>query len=295
MKIRIPEFSSDLSNARTGSRALVSWNIAILAASSILCLPGISQSAGARWRPDGFDVGFIYSTKELAAKAMAEHTCETQVNPGGFASCEVLSITFHTEAPLYATYSYATRSLFPGYWENGTWHSDAYTTSTLTRAAMAAPIVDRFHYDNVGQCPKYGNPIFPLSGLKKQAVGLYLTGTGLDLTLNYDTRSFIGALPDSFLLPGFFGKAWFSSLHKEMLATAYSAGVAEVRFIRGDGNSTNFALSAGQLVANPGAIDTMVKLAAGWRYYDQISNVVETYGQSGKILLSASIAGRTLT
>jgi len=77
--------------------------------------------------------------------------------------------------------------------------------------------------------PSRGNPIYPLTGVKRQDIDLGLRVAGQSLTLSYDTRSKVpGAANTShWQVPALaaFGPLWQTSLHKSMVLQAANGQV----------------------------------------------------------------------
>jgi YD repeat-containing protein len=76
-------------------------------------------------------------------------------------------------------------------------------------------------YNKPGMCPKLGDPIYPLTGSRRQDVDLGLRIGGQPLTLVYDTAPQVpeAAGGSTWLLPApaSFGSMWQSSLHKSLV------------------------------------------------------------------------------
>ena len=70
--------------------------------------------------------------------------------------------------------------------------------------------------------PALGNPIYPLTGVKRQEVELGISIGGEPIKLSYDTRFVLpgAASNSSMVAPPSFGGLWQSSLHKSMVLSA---------------------------------------------------------------------------
>ena len=145
--------------------------------------------------------------------------------------------------------------------------------------------------------PQHGNPIFPLTGSKREMVAL--PGLpGLPLRLSYDTRR---KLPSSeagvaFTLAGpvSFGELWESSLHRRLLVESVG-GTPRVQVARGLGVWVTFKAEAGGYVTSPHVRDRLVSHSNGWRYHDVQAQAIESYSTAGQLLEIRYATGRKLS
>lgn len=148
--------------------------------------------------------------------------------------------------------------------------------------------------------PGSGNPIFPLSGSKRQVVSLGFQVGPEAAELVYETRALVPYAPGSAKVNG---KAaflpnlntglpspWSSNLHKGLAITAES-----IQAHRGAGRWISFARSGSVATAPAGVNDRLVASGTGWRYEDQTAGATETYDAAGRIQGLASHSGSRLS
>jgi len=167
------------------------------------------------------------------------------------------------------------------------------------------PVVDRSH-DNpqAGQQACAGNPIFPLTGAKRQSETLLRWSATLPpLSIGYDNRRMLpNADPQGAFLPvpsPSFGLLWESSLHKRLVVQqGGSPGYyRNAQVSRGLGVWVSFYRD----VANPNLApdgdisDRLVSLANSWRFVDANAQTQEIYNSSGVIQTVAFARGDSLT
>ncbi len=155
-----------------------------------------------------------------------------------------------------------------------------------------------------GGNPSLGNPIFPLTGAKRQSLPL-ISGVGDEaLTATYDTREY---LPRTGSTEGWmeapppsFGALWHGSMHKRLVFQSLGALNGDVSntiaAYRGAGvwqtfnrvTSTQYAL-----VRDP---SVKLTLASGeWLLLDPHKGTIDVFDTSGVLLRTASRSGALLT
>ncbi|MDP1956267.1 MAG: hypothetical protein Q8K71_17530 [Polaromonas sp.] len=145
--------------------------------------------------------------------------------------------------------------------------------------------------------PGKGNPIYPLTGSKSEAVATGVEIGGVQLNLTYDSVSKApGSISSAYSHAPSFGELWFTNLHRKLnvsptlkSATA-SRGNGSVVSFSGDGSGT-FSASANQrasLVTLPAA--------AGYRFSDPdpASGAQEFYNKQGQLTQLVSAQGKVL-
>lgn len=146
-------------------------------------------------------------------------------------------------------------------------------------------------------CPCFGNPIYPLTGSKKEFVetGFYVGTRSLRLT--YDSARHLTASAAGILAKDFgdlpaFGALWLSSLHRKLIVTPAGTGA---KIFRGDGNTRDFLFQNGAYVAAAGNADQLIPHSLGYRYVDSTNKSIETYSSSGQLTSLADVSGNVLT
>jgi YD repeat-containing protein len=161
--------------------------------------------------------------------------------------------------------------------------------------------VDLFHDKPLACSPKFGNPIYPLTGSRAQAevLGSWLAG-GQALTARYDTRRMIPvegpADPwNATALPSFAG-LWHSSWHRSLVIQSDPQGAAlAVQASRGGGVWVSFQRNdADQYRPDADVNDRLERLSAGWRYLDAAARSEETYDNQGRLSAIDFAAGERL-
>jgi YD repeat-containing protein len=159
--------------------------------------------------------------------------------------------------------------------------------------------IDRWHDKPHLGCSA-GNPIFPLTGTKRQSETLVQWLPGLSaVSITYDNRR---KLPNSDQEGRFahvaapsFGGLWESSLHKRLVfQTGGSPGRwKNVQASRGAATWTSFTRPTGQSSWLPDndVTDRITALTSGWRYKDVAAQTQETYDSLGILQSVASAQG----
>jgi YD repeat-containing protein len=142
-----------------------------------------------------------------------------------------------------------------------------------------------------------GNPIYPLTGAKREFVQTEVSIGGLDFILTYDTT---GKLPANraveqagFADSNVLGALWKSSLHHILQV---SPNLKKAHFTKGDGTILGFdGNGAGVFTGEAGNPNKLVSISGGYRYTDIDSGDVETFDTAGKLQSIATRRGQILT
>ena len=142
-------------------------------------------------------------------------------------------------------------------------------------------------------CPA-GNPIYPLSGVKRDHIGMGISLQGVEFSLTYDTTPKArpsGAEPALAPVRGF-GPLWSSSFHKKLMIVG-SNKAAMVS--RGNGYVVSFDGSSGSLVASGNVPHRLASVSGGYLFSDVLTGVLETYDTSGRLRTVSKPSGEVLT
>ncbi|TFY97104.1 LamG-like jellyroll fold domain-containing protein [Ramlibacter humi] len=134
-----------------------------------------------------------------------------------------------------------------------------------------------------------GNPIYPLTGAKRQSVDTGLSVGGIPLTLTYDTTPALNGLPARRLRS--FGRLWSSTFHRSIEVVS---GGRVLSAHRGDGRVTVFVLKNGVYTADGDEVDKVVPISGGYVITDARTQRVETYNSQG-LLTKMEGAGLSLS
>ena len=140
--------------------------------------------------------------------------------------------------------------------------------------------------DEPKACPRFGNPIYPLTGAKRQQVEIDV-GLSIPLRLTYDTRSMLPGKGDAIISPVAplsFGPLWGSSFHKQ-IGRQGSGSPDRVVALRGDGVSETFISNAGKYVAHSGSDSILVNFGYNikYRYTDRSGLLLEQFNNDGSL------------
>jgi YD repeat-containing protein len=163
--------------------------------------------------------------------------------------------------------------------------------------------VDRNH-DRPGQCPRAGNPIFPLTGVKtqQQEIGRWLNGDAFSIV--FDNRLALpvvdGVAPFARQAPQSFGRYWQSSHHKQLLRLAPSLGSsnywASIAAARGGHVWETFLRVSGNVYsAQSDSTNQVYDLYNSWRLVDVRAQSIETYSYEGALESIAYAGGGGLS
>ena len=177
----------------------------------------------------------------------------------------------------------------------------------VNKAAGCANLINIF--SGYQECPSCagrasgGNPIYPMTGAKKEVVPTSLSVGGQTFTLTYSTLrhhlATAGGLTSAAQLNDLpsFGALWTGNLHRRLNLQAMTPSIG-IDAYRGDGRMVGFGLTAnpgGTYVPAAGIDDTLTIITGGYRYFDAAAKVIETYNSVGRLTSMADASGNTLT
>lgn len=172
--------------------------------------------------------------------------------------------------------------------------------------------VDAIEYSGPKSCnanPSFGNPIYPLTGAKKQGEKFDFGIGWINFQITYNNERSI-AINDPTVVLGdeikitSFGNPWFSNLHKFLLLGPTTSGYDEhtdrwsIRAVRDDGRIVSFEKPvpySGYRLAGGGSRDSIVQTNTGFNYYDQEAGVIESYDKFGRVLRMVRQSGESLS
>jgi len=141
--------------------------------------------------------------------------------------------------------------------------------------------------------PRFGNPIYPLTGSKVEPVptGVEIGGTALVLTYDSISRA-PGSISSANAHQPAFGELWFTNLHRR-LNVALSLKSATLS--RGNGRILSFTgTGTGVFTAPANRKETLVSVAGGYRFTDPINSTQELYNGSGQLTSLTAAQGKVL-
>jgi YD repeat-containing protein len=175
-------------------------------------------------------------------------------------------------------------------------------TVWVSSAGACKPYADK-NDDKPDKGTCYGNPLFPLTGVKRQSQSLGVSIGRRSLSVTYDTRNKMHDVSGNltWLASGLdsFGELWQSSLHKRIVfqgtGTAGSAtSAAAVQ--RGDNVWETFlGDGAGHYVSTVDPKRRIVSIGSGWGLLDGAGAVEETYDAGGVAQTMVDADGHKLT
>jgi len=145
--------------------------------------------------------------------------------------------------------------------------------------------------------PGFGNPVYPLTGSKKEVLETGLVVGGHALRLTYDSARQITAAAAAVAAKDYgdapsFGGLWLSSLHRRLLVSPAGFGI---RLFRGDGTVVSFRYQDGSYVADADSSDRLTRVGSTYRYIDVVGKSIETYASTGQLMSLVDVAGNTLS
>jgi len=240
-------------------------------------------------------------TDPLVYWPTTEHQGRCRRNPTDYSG--LVQVVYGSECPTnYSPKNFVELCCIGVYYKNFIINGpNQYCESTI-------PYVDRGHDKPQGSGqPCGGNPIYPLTGNKRQSEELVRwSSSGPTLSISYDNRR---KLPNSdpegaFVLAAAasFGEIWESSLHKR-LVIQYSSGNSltyyqHIQASRGSGAWVSFYRrpSANEpQMPDSDIADRVVAITGGWRYTDASAQAQETYTSQGVLTALAYARGGSLT
>jgi YD repeat-containing protein len=167
-------------------------------------------------------------------------------------------------------------------------------------AVIGGSCVPSVYLDNTKNPQKQSlciaNPIYPLTGAKKEFLGTGVSLGGLQLSLTYDTTSKLPAnQADTLTLVerNSFGALWKSNYHHQL---EISATLKSALLSRGDGFVLNFSGNgSGAFTATADHAHKLVSVTGGYLFTDAVSGTLETFDAAGKLLGIASVNGALLS
>ncbi|WP_377157515.1 RHS repeat domain-containing protein [Roseateles sp. UC29_93] len=166
-----------------------------------------------------------------------------------------------------------------------------HTTPIGQTQSTCKPIVDKV-LPSPPSCG-VGNPVEPLSGLKRQPENLFSWGRGHTLSATYwsNPQPPRGTLAEA--SANSFGRYWFSNLHRHMV-TEWSPTAVNL-FDRGLGLWKSFPRSgAGTDVSERDPAPKKDLYSDDWHYRDESARAIEVYRADGTLAKIAYIDGRRL-
>jgi YD repeat-containing protein len=132
-----------------------------------------------------------------------------------------------------------------------------------------------------------GNPIYPLTGAKKEFLSTRVAIGGIDFLLTYDSTAKLPAnqadAPMTMIEPNSFGALWKSSLHHKL---QIAVGSRRALLARGDGKVLNFTGNgAGAFTTDVDNTHKLVSIPGGYRFTDVDTGDQETFDSTGALLI----------
>ena len=169
------------------------------------------------------------------------------------------------------------------------------------------PVLDRV-WDQPDSCGangnvQVGNPIYPLTGVKRDEYLLGATVAGQALALVYDNRQQLmkagTELTQALVAPPSFGSLWYSTLHKRLAVQSQRGGSwgapdSSVVVHRGGGVLETFVTSGGPDYTSAAGGSNVLKFsttASNWRLSDRSALKQEVYLESGLLSQIAVVQG----
>ncbi|MBA2672392.1 LamG-like jellyroll fold domain-containing protein [Ramlibacter sp.] len=226
------------------------------------------------------------SSKENVCQQAAAHA----------SSCGCLPPQHPTTASVFTVQSYR---YVEGEAAGSCWIEDmasAGSTWDLVPFSNALVETDQTQSDRT-RCPRFGNPILPLTGAKVDVVQSGLSLGGLDLVLTYQTTNKLPASQtdaDTALAEQrSFGALWRSTFHRRL---AVSIGQKAALVSRGDGTVASFSGNgSGGFTAAGGHVHKLVSLTGGYRFTDSATGEIDTFDAGGKLLAVEAASGAVLS
>jgi len=228
---------------------------------------------------------------DVTSDHSAECMAKTSINPDG--------ATF--ASPFYGAICpdrYTIKGFVDARWLG--WQSVYYGPAEYCESSWS--VLDRWH-DKPASGPQVcgGNPIFPLTGTKRQKQALMQWSPGMPpLSLTFDNRR---KLPNDDAAAGFaptapasFGGLWESSLHKKLVVQMGNHPYfREIQASRGAGVWASFPSYAGADLPDLDIQDRLAPMGDGWLYADAGAKAQEIYDGQGTLTAIRHAAGGGLT
>lgn len=150
-----------------------------------------------------------------------------------------------------------------------------------------------------GQCRGtcFSNPIYPLTGSKKEFVPTGVSLAGLALQFTYDTTSALrpptSGNPSAIVEPAPLGKYWKSNFHRRL---QIAPGLKKALLSRGDGLIRTFnGVGNGSYTAEGYSQSSLVTISGGHRVTDTSAGTIETFDSAGRLVSLATTSGAVLS
>lgn len=167
----------------------------------------------------------------------------------------------------------------------------------VARRGTCVPILDRV-WDQPKKCGlngnvQVGNPIHPLTGVKRDEYFLGMSIAGQTLTVVYDNRQQLmragTELTDALLAPSSFGQLWHSTLHRKLAVQSHHGGSwgvpdSSVVVHRGGGVLETFVTSGGPNYVSAAGGSNELKFNTAvdnWKLSDRAALTQEVYHSNG--------------
>lgn len=173
------------------------------------------------------------------------------------------------------------------------------TLTTCDMPAQTVEVPESNAPDESATCPKpqFGNPIYPLTGSKKETVPTGFVVGGVPLTLTYDssrqaTAASIGVSAKSLGDLPSFGALWLSSLHRRF---AVSQSAMNLKLFSGGGYIASPQNQGGDFVSDGRGSLRIAAHTLGYRNVNAVNNSIEDYNAAGQLMGRADASGNALT
>lgn len=207
------------------------------------------------------------------------------------------SVKYYTKYLFYATEDWAfpivTRPICPSnatasttIWGSGCTCNEGYIPAPFN-SSLPTECRPVFDANSPQEPPRscgaaVGNPIYPMTGAKREVADTGLSIGPLRIRLTYDStpRVIAGRVIDP--NPGVLGALWHSSLHRRIFKQYNAMGALASR---GNGYTISFTGdSHGNYTAAADNPDRLITLpGGGYRYFDAAEQAYETYDAQGKL------------
>jgi YD repeat-containing protein len=178
-----------------------------------------------------------------------------------------------TSCPTNATLGNGTCTCNQGYMPDAS-GAQCQSVPTFDRTSKPIPAV-------ANSC--FGNPIYPLTGTKKESIRTDFRVGWLDLRIEYETAPQMptsGGSPQA-LQAGAFGKLWDSNLH---LSLSVSPDRKLARINIGNRKTVSFfGDGSGAFTPDADSTERLISIQGGYRYIDAIEATVATFDLNGSL------------
>ena len=173
------------------------------------------------------------------------------------------------------------------------------TTTWNSATGVCVAFRDRY-WDKPKACPAAGNPIYPLTGVKREEQRLGISVAGIDLLVAFDNRSGITEAngQPTWLLstPPSFGPLWNSNLHRSLVAQTSNGTLAtkdsSIAVHRGGGVWETFVTAGGpRYDSSAGQSNELNFFNNAWTLIDRSALLEEAYDANGRLTSIAMAQG----